>query len=57
MKSISRAFACRQRSATKPVEPTTVWARRLVANPARYGATPHHAEIVADLLSQLEVAR
>jgi hypothetical protein len=40
---------------TKP--PITAWARRVVAEPAAYGATEHEATIVALLLAELEVSR
>jgi hypothetical protein len=36
---------------------TKRWARRLIADPARYGATERERAIVADLLAQAEVTR
>lgn len=35
----------------------TVWARELIADPARYSATLAEAAIVASLLAELEVSR
>jgi hypothetical protein len=54
MKSISSSFMCTQR---RPDSwPDVVrWARRLIADPARYGATERERQIVADLLVQAEV--
>lgn len=47
---------CVQR-APEQQEPIAVWAARVVADPAAHCATPRNADIVADLLHQLEAAR
>lgn len=36
---------------------TKRWAKDLIADPARYGATERERQIVADLLAQAEVTR
>lgn len=43
--------ACARRS-VKPATDVVSWACRLVADPARYGATERERRIVAELLAQ-----
>jgi len=61
MKRISSSFACakpqRDSRTETPTDDVTTWARRLIADPARYGATERERQIVADLLAQAEVSR
>jgi hypothetical protein len=39
----------------KPATDVIAWAKAVVADPARYGATERERQIVADLLVQAEV--
>jgi hypothetical protein len=51
------AGRCVRRTIPEQQEPIAVWARKVAANPSAHHATEREAEIVAELLAELEAQR